>query len=190
MPARYYRLLGILAASLSLQLAACGGAHKSDTANAGDQPPVAAPQQASADIDDGMDTEATIWTVLGIAKKPSEQNIGPQTGREVSPVLWLAVQDTLSFVKIDSQDPMTGLLVTNWYSPKNKPNERLRITAFIKSRALRSDSLAVTIERQERKPTGEWQDSTVAKQVVEDLENDILQRARQIHAERLQAQHK
>jgi hypothetical protein len=84
---------------------------------------------------------------------------------------------------------MTGLLITNWYTPKTKPNERVRITAFVKSRALRSDSLAISIERQVRNPAGQWQDSTVAKQVVSDLENDILQRARQIRTERAQAQH-
>jgi hypothetical protein len=188
MSARYYRLLAILAASLSLPLGACGWTHKSDPASAGSPPPTAAPQQASADPDDGMDTEATLWTMLGIAKKPSELKNAEQTGRDVSPELWQAVHDTLSFVKINEQDPMTGLIVTQWYTPKGKPDERLRVTAFVKSRALRSDSIAVSIERQVHTPDGQWQDSTIAREVVSDLENDILLRARQIHAERLRAQ--
>lgn len=189
MPTRYhYRLLSVLAASLSLSLAACGGSNKSAPAAAAAPPPVAGPQQASARPDDGMDTEATIWTVLGLAKKPSELQNEMQTGRDVSFVLWQAVHDALAFAGIDSEDAMSGLVVTKWYSPRGKPSERLRITAFIKSRALRSDSLAVTIERQERLPTGQWQDATIARQTVADLENDILQRARQIHAEGLRTQ--
>jgi hypothetical protein len=186
MPARYYRLLGILAASVSLQLGACSWLHKSDPAAAAAAPPA---QQASVAPEDEMDTESTLWTMLGIVPKASVLKESEKTGRDVSPVLWQATQDSLSFVPIDSQDAMTGLIVTNWYSPKAKPNVRLRVTAFIKSRALRSDSLAVTIERQERSTNGQWQEASVARQVVEDLENDILQRARQIHAERLRAQH-
>ena len=79
---------------------------------------------------------------------------------------------------------MTGLLVTNWYPPAGKPNERLRINVFILSRALRSDSLSVTIERQEQSRSGGWTDTPVSTETVSNLETEILLRARQIHAER------
>ena len=134
-----------------------------------------------------MDTESTIWTLLGIAKKP-QQEPGPATGPGVSPVLWQAVLDTLNFVEMDSLDPRAGLAVTKWYSPKGKSDQRFRITAFIKARALRSDSLAVTVERQSRPPNGQWQDATVAADVANNLENDILERARQIHIARIREQ--
>jgi hypothetical protein len=42
----------------------------------------------------------------------------------------------------------------------------------------------VTVERQVRSPSGEWRDTPVARDVVAGLENAILLRARQIHAER------
>jgi hypothetical protein len=133
-----------------------------------------------------MDTESTIWTLLGIAKKP--QVLGPDTGPGVSPVLWQAVLDTLNFAELDSLDPVAGLAVTKWYTPKSKPDERFRITAFVKARALRSDSIIVTVERQTRSATGQWQDGTVDSGVVNNLENDILERARQIHIARIRAQ--
>ena len=78
---------------------------------------------------------------------------------------------------------MTGLLVTDWYSPQGKPDERLRVSVFVLSRALRSDSVTVTVERQERSPVGQWHDTPVARDVVTGLENAILRRAQQIHAE-------
>jgi len=78
---------------------------------------------------------------------------------------------------------MTGLLITDWYSPRSKPGQRLRVSVFILSYALRADSLSVTIDREERGPNGEWKPSTVDRQTVTDLENAILLRARQIHAE-------
>jgi hypothetical protein len=179
MPVCHYRPLPTLVASLLL-LSGC-------TATRVTQPDATAAQlpQANqqASTDDGMDTEGTIWTLLGIAKKPHPDTM-IQTGPGVSPELWQATIDTLSFTAMDSLDPQTGLAVTDWYSPKGKPDERLRITAFIKARALRSDSIVVTIERQTR-DGGQWKDSPVAQKVVDDLEIAILQRAREVHIARL-----
>jgi hypothetical protein len=182
MSARYYRLLLGAAASVSLMVAGCGSSPPPQVVMAPGA--IVTPDPPSAQgSPDPMDTEATLWTVLGFNKRESEQNPGPQTGNEVSPILWQAALDTLHFAGISSEDPMTGLLVTDWYSPKGKPNERLRVSVFVLSRALRSDSLTVTVERQERSPIGPWADTPVARDVVTELENAILQRARQIHAE-------
>ena len=181
----HYRLFPVIAASLTLLvtglIAGCGSEPPPQTAQA--WPATAAPKAASSDPD-GMDTEATIFTVLGLAKRESEAYKGPHVGNQVSPVLWEAAHDTLDFAGISSEDPMTGLLMTRWYSPPTKPTQRLRVTVFILSRALRSDSIALNVEREERSPTGQWQASTVDREVVSNLETAILQRARQLHAER------
>ena len=183
MSARNYALLPALAASLSLLLAACGSDRPSKLATDPATGATTPPPQVKREPNE-PDTEATLWTVLGLAKRESERNIGPQTGATVSPVLWLAVRDTLNFAGISSEDPITGLLVTDWYSPPGKPRERLRVSVFILSRALRSDSVAVTVEREEGSAGGQWRTTPVARDVVAGLENAILQRARQIHAER------
>jgi hypothetical protein len=182
MSARYYGLLLGVAASVSLIIVGCSGRRAELAADpvTGAMPP---PPVAKTNADE-PDTEATLWTLLGLAKRESDRNIGPQTGATVSPVLWQATLDTLNFAGISSEDPMSGLLATNWYSPRGKPQERLRVIVFILSRALRSDSITVTVERQERSPAGEWRDTPVARDAVVGLENAILQRARQIHAER------
>ena len=184
---RYYRLFTLFVASLSLVaaglLAGCGADRPTDasipikTTLAANTPPPAPPEP------EGIDTESTILTVLGMARKPSARRQGPQTGENVSPSLWNAAHDTLGFVPLEAEDPEGGVLKTEWYSPSGKANERLRITVLITSRALRSDSFAVSIERQERSPVGGWKDTPIAKQTVVDLESTILQRARQIHAQ-------
>jgi hypothetical protein len=185
MPVVHYRLSTAPAASLSLILAlilaACGSSPPSP-------PPAAASpgsadangQQAVAKAPDEMDTEATLWTVLGLAKKGSQRPPGPQTGNNVSPILYQAALDTLHFVTFASADPLGGSLVTDWYTPKDKPDERFRIDVFILSRYLTSDAIAVTVDRQVRGPDGRWVDSTVARNVQEDLEAKILYRARQL----------
>jgi hypothetical protein len=144
--------------------------------------PVAAQTASSRPAE--IDTESNIWSVLGIAKRPSQRNLGPQTGDQVSPILWEAAHDALNFVKIASEDPLSGVIQTDWYSPPGKPNERLRINIFILARALRSDSVSVSVEREQRSPSGQWSAATIAKDAVAELETAVLLRARHIRAER------
>jgi hypothetical protein len=173
----HYRPSITFAASFSLALAACA-----ETPSTG-QPNTASAQQASTSESSEIDTEATIWTVLGLAKKESERHVGPQTGATVSPILWQATLDTLNFVTIASEDPLAGSLVTDWYSPSGKPNERYRVNVFILARPLRSDALALTVTREARLGDGNWIETTVARQVETDLETAILNRARQLKRE-------
>jgi uncharacterized protein DUF3576 len=175
----HYRAPAVLAASLSLALAACV-ASPPPAEQAQGQPSATETQKAASSEPEEIDTEATIWTVLGLAKKESVKDPGPLTGRTVSPVLWQAAHDTLDFVKYSSEDPLTGSIVTDWYSPPGNPNVRYRVNVFILSRALHSDSLTVTVDRQQRGGDGQWAETTIARQVETDLENAILSRARQL----------
>jgi Domain of unknown function (DUF3576) len=177
MPVAHYRLLSALTASLSLALAACG------SGSSGEPPDAAGPQQASTAEPSEIDTESSIWTVLGLAKKEGQHDPGPQTGSTVSPILWQAALDTLNFVKFVSEDPVGGSLVTDWYSPPGKPNERYKVNVFILARTLRSDSLAVTVMRQALLGDGKWIETTVARKVETDLESAILERAGQLKRE-------
>ena len=174
----HYRPAIRFAASFSLLLAACSGNAPSEQPSA--QPGTGAPQQAASSAPEEIDTEASLWTILGLAKKESVKEPGPLTGNTVSPILWQAAHDTLDFVKYTSEDPLTGSIVTDWYSPPDKPNERYRINVFILSRALHTDSLTVTVDRQVLSPNGQWTETTIARQVETDLENAILTRARQL----------
>jgi Domain of unknown function (DUF3576) len=192
MSSAHYRLSALLAASLCLILAACGstppGSQASAPAASGSPPQDPTNiKTAAADAPGEMDTEATLWTVLGLAKKPSEHQPGPRTGSTVSPILWQAALDTLGFAKFSTQDPLTGELVTEWYSPKDKPNERYKIDVFVLAPTLRSDAVAVTVDRQERTATGQWTETTIARKVEDDLETAILRRAGQLKRDWMKA---
>lgn len=181
MPVVHYRFSTAIAATLSvlmaLLLAACGtSAPAPATADAAAAKTRPAPAKAS----DEMNTEATIWTVLGLRKEASQKSPGPQTGDAVSPILYQAALDTLDFTTFASKDPLGGSLVTDWYSPRGKPDERFRIDVFILSRYLTTDALTVTVARQVRGPNGQWADSTVDHKIDDELETKILYRARQL----------
>jgi hypothetical protein len=181
MPVFQYRSSLAIAASFSLVLAAGAASPPAGQESQSNGPPNATDSQKAASSEpEEMDTEATLWTILGLAKKESVKEPGPRTGSTVSPILWQAAHDTLDFVRYSSEDPLTGSIVTEWYSPPDKPNERFRINVFILSRALHSDSLSVTVDRQVRSADGQWTETTIARQVETDLETAILNRARQL----------
>jgi hypothetical protein len=178
----HYRLSVAFAASLSLALAACAASPPAEqpAQQSGGPPGATNAQKAASSEPEEIDTEANILTILGLAKKESVKDPGPQTGRAVSPILWQAAHDTLDFVKYTSEDPLTGSIVTDWYSPPGNPNIRYRVNVFVLARALRSDSLAVTVDRQQLAANGQWAETTIARQVETDIENAILARSRQL----------
>ena len=98
----------------------------------------------------------------------------------MSPILWQAAHDTLDFRQIRLGRPVDGSIVTDWYSPPDNPNVRYRVNVFILSRALHSNSLAVTVDRQARSADGQWAETTIARKAETDLETAILNRARQL----------
>lgn len=111
---------------------------------------------------------------FGGAKKRTTED----TGLGVNTYLWRASLDTISFMPIAFADPFGGVIITDWYSPPQSPQERLKINIFILDRQLRSDGLKVSIFRQERDFAGHWADTSVDPQTGTDLENAILIRAR------------
>nr|WP_242480811.1 DUF3576 domain-containing protein [Rhodovibrio sodomensis] len=102
------------------------------------------------------------------------------TGIGVNAYLWRASLDTLSFMPVDSADPFGGVILTDWYSPPEAPDERFKVNLYILSRQLRADGLRVSVFRQERGPQGSWRDVEAHGQTATELENAILARAREM----------
>jgi hypothetical protein len=111
---------------------------------------------------------------FGGAKKRSSDtsNLGINT------YLWRASLDTISFMPLASADPFGGVIMTEWYSPPESPQERFKINILILDRQLRSDGLKISIFREGKDPVGQWKTLSVDSQMVTDLENAILARAR------------
>ncbi|QQP92650.1 DUF3576 domain-containing protein [Skermanella sp. TT6] len=122
------------------------------------------------------------FTLLG----PRRAESGPQDGQGigVNSYLWRASLDTLAFMPIASADPFGGVILTDWYSPPETPNERFKVNLYILDRQLRADGVRVSVFRQQRAGTGpnggEWRDSGVSTETASRLEDTILTRARQI----------
>ncbi len=110
------------------------------------------------------------------------------SGIGVNAFLWRATLDVMTFMPLASADPFGGVIITDWYSPPDTPDERLKANVYILGRELRSDGIRVSIFRQTRSGAGApWQESTVKPETNTQLEDRILSRARELRAAALAA---
>ncbi len=59
--------------------------------------------------------------------------------------LWQATLDTLDFMPLASANYSGGIVITDWYSENNSPNESVKITVRFLSNEVRSDALNIDI---------------------------------------------
>lgn len=117
---------------------------------------------------------------LSILKgKDKEEDSAGGSSIGVNSFLWRATLDTVSFMPLASADPFGGVVLTDWYSPPENPNERFKMNVFILDRQLRSDGVQVRVFRQVREG-GEWRDAKASEDTASKLEETILTRARRM----------
>ena len=102
-------------------------------------------------------------------------------GVAVNAYLWRASLDTINFIPLVSADPFGGVIITDWYTPAEQPNERMKVQITILDRELRADGVRVSVFKQQTAPRGgNWVDAQVDPRTNSDIENAILTRARQL----------
>jgi hypothetical protein len=97
----------------------------------------------------------------------------------VNSYLWHASLDTLAFMPLASADPFGGVIITDWYSSPEDPNERMKVTIYILDRRLRADGIKIAVFRQTHAADG-WADAQVNPDTSIKLEDAILTRAREL----------
>jgi hypothetical protein len=121
-------------------------------------------------------------------KKDNGGGGGGGPGIGVNSYLWRATLDTVSFMPLASADPFGGVIITDWYSPPATPDERFKVNIFILGRDLRADGVKASVFHQKRDKTGQWVDAVVDQKTGTDLENAILNRARELRLSTAAAQ--
>jgi hypothetical protein len=113
--------------------------------------------------------------------KADKKDGGDGTGVAVNAYLWRASLDTINFIPLVSADPFGGVIITDWYTPAEQPNERMKVQITILDRELRADGVRVAVFKQQTGPKGGgWVDAQVDPRTNIDIENAILTRARQL----------
>ena len=98
----------------------------------------------------------------------------------VNSYLWHASLDTLRFMPLASADPFGGVIITDWYTAPQSPNERLKVTVYILDRRLRADGIKLAVFRQTKTAAGTWADAATNPDTANKLEDAILTRAREL----------
>ena len=122
-------------------------------------------------------------SMFGGGDDEEARNIAPlTTALGVNGYLWQATLETLSFMPIDNADPAGAVIVTDWHSTADTPNERVKVTVRFLSERLRSDGIAVNVVRQELQ-SGNWITVPVQASTLLQIEEAILARARTLKIE-------
>jgi hypothetical protein len=175
----------MLGAAVAFGLAACGGATTStypEPSPSGDQsipnpkPGDAEPKGGGLFGRDGLVISG------GDANEQARAAGGAAGGVGVNAFLWRATLDTLSFMPLANADPFGGVVLTEWYSPAQSPDERMKVSVYILDTRLRADALKVSVFRQTKQGASAWADAAVSLDTQIRIENAILNRARELKA--------
>lgn len=112
------------------------------------------------------------------AQKKYDPNAGGTM--RVNPHLWQASLDVTSFMPLASSDAAGGVIITDWYTSGDKPNERIKLTINISDRVLRSDALKIIMYKQAKGRNGDWVNATVDASAMRQMEDLILTKARDL----------
>ena len=69
----------------------------------------------------------------------------------VNGYLWRATLNILSLAPLISTDALSGIIITDWYANKNIQNQRLKITVYINTNELKSESIKIKVEKEAKK---------------------------------------
>jgi hypothetical protein len=116
--------------------------------------------------------------VFGGPKKKNASNGGG--GVSVNTYLWQASLEAIKFMPLVSTDANGGVIVTDWYSESQKPNERIKVTIYIRGLELRVEAIQAVVQKQTLRGT-QWLNVDEADSLTaSNLENIILTKARNL----------
>ena len=97
----------------------------------------------------------------------------------VNGYLWRATLNILSLAPLISTDALSGIIITDWYANKNIQNQRLKITAYINTNELKSESINIKVEIQSFK-NNSWSQPLTSNSLATQIEDSILNEARNL----------
>lgn len=113
-------------------------------------------------------------------ERPRTQLAASQvTSIGVNAYLWRATLETLSFMPLTQADSSGGVIVTDWYANPEQPGERVKVSVSILDASLRADAVRVAASRQVMQ-NGTWAEAPVQASTVQELEDIILTKARDL----------
>ena len=118
--------------------------------------------------------------VFGVVNnQESSSGFGGGVGMPVNPYLWKASLDTIDFMPLSSTDPLSGTIITDWYTSEKNIVERCKLNVFINGLELKTDNLKVLSFCQTLKDN-QWINKNSNDADNTKLENAILNKAKKL----------
>ncbi len=176
------RILVIMVGALFFTLGACGGdtsdAAKDSNGRYGTR--TSGQRAMNQGLGGKNQEEGSLFGPGGMFGSKADRKEDNGSGVAVNAYLWRASLDTI-FIPLVSADPFGGVIITDWYTPAETPNERMKVQVTILDRELRADGVRVAVFKQQTSAKGgAWVDAQVDPRTNIDIENAILTRARQL----------
>ena len=105
--------------------------------------------------------------------------------------LWQATLDTLDFMPLVSANYSGGIVITDWYSENNTPNESVKISVRFLTNEIRSDALDINVFL--KKCSQNLTNCSISKNnndLIADLNLNILKKASRYQREMLEKRKK
>jgi Domain of unknown function (DUF3576) len=97
----------------------------------------------------------------------------------INAYLWRASLDSVQAIPLVTADAAKGMILTDWFSAPSDPDDRSQMRIEILHSDLRPDTLRVSVMRQVRQD-GSWVDAPALASSAQNIEENILVRARDI----------
>ena len=114
-------------------------------------------------------------------------NVGKKSGGTFefasSNVLWRATIKTLDFLPLVNADYSGGIIIYDWFSQTNSPNEQIKISVQFLSNELRSDSIKITAHKKICQSIDRCSNSTVDQKFANSIKDSIIISARALKIE-------
>ena len=96
--------------------------------------------------------------------------------------LWRATLDTLDFMSLVSANYSGGIVITDWYSENDSPNEAVKISVRFLTNEIQSNSVKVTVHKKFCKTQGSCTTKLITSKISEELTKSILVKAAELEA--------
>ena len=91
--------------------------------------------------------------------------------------LWRATLDTLDFMPLVSANYSGGIVVTDWYSENNTPNESVKISIRFLTNEIRSDALKVLVHEKVCDEKNKCNTNLIDSKITQEIQVAILKKA-------------
>ena len=126
--------------------------------------------------------DKTLFSDLFNRKEKSGNNT-QNLNINVNPFMWKASIEVLSkTIPLASVDSNSGIIISDWYTLKNKVNERIKISVSVSTMELRADGLNVSLFRQINKGSA-WVNVDADPKIITKIERKIMSKAGQLSSE-------